>query len=348
VGPRNLFASLGLLLVTVGGSACGNSAADTGDAGQSGAPDAGAGGDAGSSDLTLIVEPDQGMTPIYDLIGSAKQTLDITMYDWTDTKATGLLTAAAKSGVKVRVILDQNLEMMTNTAAYDALGAGGVQVHWADPTYAATHQKTITVDGTTSAIMTLNFSLYDYPTSRDFAVLTTESVNVAAIEQAFGEDFVNNATMAAPNGDGLVWSPSNSQASLVDVINGAKASLLVENEEMSNATIIAALGAAASRGVVVEVVMTASKSWDTSFTTLAAAGVKVVTYARNASLYIHAKAILADYGTTTGHVFIGSENFSYASLNDNRELGLITEDPAILASMNATLTKDFSGGTPYP
>ena len=49
--------------------------------------------------------------------------------------------------MKVRVILDQNLEMSDNTTAYNALGAADVQVHWANPTYAATHQKTITVDG---------------------------------------------------------------------------------------------------------------------------------------------------------------------------------------------------------
>ena len=38
--------------------------------------------------------------------------------------------------------------------AYNTLSAATVQVHWADTTYAATHQKTITIDGTTSAIMT--------------------------------------------------------------------------------------------------------------------------------------------------------------------------------------------------
>jgi phosphatidylserine/phosphatidylglycerophosphate/cardiolipin synthase-like enzyme len=68
---------------------------------------------------------------------------------------TTLLTQAAASGITVRVILDQNLEMQSNTTAYGALMTGGVQVHWANPTYAATHQKTITIDGTTSATMSM-------------------------------------------------------------------------------------------------------------------------------------------------------------------------------------------------
>src|SRR5580658_7854711 len=101
-------------------------------------------GDGGGGD-TLVTEPDQGLTPIYDFTSSAKKSIDMTMYELVDTTMTGILTKAAKAGVVVRVILDQNLEMMDNTPAYDALGAGGVQVHWANATYAATHQKTITV-----------------------------------------------------------------------------------------------------------------------------------------------------------------------------------------------------------
>ena len=294
----------------------------------------------------LVIEPDDGMTPIYDLITSAKHTLDMTMYELTDTMVTGMLTAAAKSGVTVRVILDDNLEMYSNTAAYDALGAGSVQVHWANTAYAATHQKTITVDGAqVSAIMTLNLTPDDYVTSRDFAVITTDAADVAAIEATFNADFLNESGTPGVGTD-LVWSPTNSQAALLALINGAKATLLVENEEMSETEIVSALEGAATRGVKVEVVMTASKSWDAEFTALEAAGVKVVTYDRNAPLYIHAKVILADYGAAGASVFIGSENFSYSSLTKNRELGLITSDSAIMSSVEATLSKDFSSVAP--
>jgi len=295
----------------------------------------------------LITEPEQGLAPIYALIASAKHTLDMTMYELEDTQVTALLTTAAKGGVTVRVILDQNLEKSSNTTAYNALAAGNVQVHWADPTYAATHQKTITVDATTSAIMTLNLTSHYYATSRDFAVITTDSADVAAIEATFDSDFASSAVKPGA-GDGLVWSPTSSQGLLIGLIAGAKTSLLVENEEMSNPDVVSALSSAAMRGVDVEVAMTASKSWDANFATLTAAGVKVVTYASSASLYIHAKVILADFGASDASVFIGSENFSDASLTENRELGVILTDPAIMTSINGTLSSDFSGGTAYP
>jgi cardiolipin synthase len=194
--------------------------------------------------------------------------------------------------------------------------------------------------------MTLNLTPEYYSTSRDFAVITTDAADVAAVEATFAADFASSA-ITPPTGTDLVWSPTNSQTSMVDLINEAKTSLAVENEEMSDSAIVSALGAAAARGVSVEVVMTASSSYDSEFTTLKGDGVKVVTYAASASLYIHAKVILADAGTSAAKVFLGSENFSSASLTENRELGLITSNAAILASVATTLASDFKGGTAY-
>jgi len=353
IRPRAL-APLCLLSVSLGfASACSGATAGTPDAVDAGGdtaskPDAvvDASDAAPPTDKNLIVEPDQGMMPFYTLISSAKHTLDMTMYELRDTVATGLLTTAASKGVVVRVILDQNLEMSDNTTAYNALAAGKVQVHWADPSYAATHQKTITVDGTTSAIMTVNFVSEDYPTSRDFALLTTSSADVAAIEKTFDADFTNTA-ITPPVGTNLVWSPTSSQSSLLGIIGGAKSSLLIENEEMSDQVIVQALVMAASQGVDVKVAMTASKEWDTSFSALKVAGAHVVTYSKNASLYIHAKVIVADYGKSTATAFLGSENFSNASLTENRELGVITSDPGVMAVLDATLSSDYAGGTPY-
>lgn len=149
-----------------------------------------------------------------------------------------------------------------------------------------------------------------------------------------------------PTGDDLVWSPTNSQSSLLGLINGAKSSLLVENEEMGDYDVVDALRSAAGRGVNVEVVMEDSSDYATEFTELVGAGVKLVTY-EHAKLYIHAKIILADYGTSAAKVFIGSENFSKASLTENRELGLITSNASIMAGISTTLTSDFAGGKTY-
>jgi phosphatidylserine/phosphatidylglycerophosphate/cardiolipin synthase-like enzyme len=67
---------------------------------------------------TLITEPDQGLTAIYNLISSAKKSIDMTMYELTDITVASSLTKAAAAGVTVRVILDQSgSEKQTNTPA---------------------------------------------------------------------------------------------------------------------------------------------------------------------------------------------------------------------------------------
>ena len=303
---------------------------------------------AGSSTFSLVTEPSDGLAPIYNLISSAKRTLDMTMYELTDTQAEQLLAQAAGSGVTVRVILDQNLEKSSNTRAYNYLSSRGVQVHWANPSYSATHQKTITADGAAAAIMTLNLTSQYYSSDRDFAVIDTDPNDIAAIEATFNADFSNSA-ITPPDGDDLVWSPTNSQSAILSVIGSAKQSLLIENEEMSDSSVVNALVNAAARGVTVQVAMTnTGNEYSSEFNQLVQAGVQVATYASNATLYIHAKVILADYGSADAQVFIGSENFSKASLTENRELGLIIFDPALMQSIEGALSGDFNGGVPWP
>lgn len=299
--------------------------------------------DSGNPSWSLVTEPDDGLGPIYSLMSSARHSLDMTMYELSDPQTDSILEADAGRGVTVRVILDQEYSGRdVNSAAYAALGSHGVQVHWA-PAGTIFHQKTITVDDHTSAVMTLNLTSEYYSSTRDFAVITTDSADVAAIEQVFGDDWTDSGAPApGPTATNLLWSPG-AQGPILALINSAQHSLLIENEEMDDYSIVDALEAAARRGVDVEVVMTYSSDWASAFGELGAAGVKVRTYASDASLYIHAKVIVADAGTA----FVGSQNFSVSSLEYNRELGIITSLPSLVQPLDHTVSGDFAGATPY-
>ena len=50
---------------------------------------------------------------------------------------------------------------------------------------------------------------------------------------------------------------------------------------------------------------------------------------------------------TASRAFLGSQNFSYTSLERNRELGLITSNPIIRASLRRTFDSDYAGARPY-
>ena len=313
-------------------------------------PLTGTGVASGTTQWTLLTFPesDLSVTPLYNYINTATTTLDMTMYELVDTTFQQDLAALAKKGVKVRVILDQSLEKSSNMPAYTYLNANGVQAVWANSSFQACHQKTITIDGKSSAIMTLNLTSRYYNDTRDFAVIDTSPNDIAAIQAVFNNDFANGSTtFATPLGDDLVWSPTNSQTALLTLIASAKKTLNVENEEMGDAAVVNALAAAAKNGVQVQVTMTSDGSYNSQFTTLKTAGVKVRTYTETAPLYIHAKVIVVDYGQTNQQAFVGSENFSNASLNQNRELGLTLTDSTVLQSLNTTLNSDFAGGTPY-
>jgi cardiolipin synthase len=299
-----------------------------------------------TASLRLLTEPASGIGPIYQLITGAKHSVDLTMYELADPAAEADLAADAARGVDVRVLLDQHLEKSRNTSAYNYLNARRVHVRWA-PASTTYHQKTLTVDNATSVIMTLNLVASDYSGTRDFAVIDTGRADVAAIVATFNADFAGQA-ITPPDGADLVWSPTNAKASVLSVIDGAKHTLAVEDEEMDDPAVTAALAAAARRGVHVTITMTADSEWDQAFAELARAGAHIRLYPDNASaLYIHAKVIVADAGRSGQRVLAGSQNFSVASLGYNRELGILIGNAHIVAAISATLAGDYAGASAY-
>jgi phosphatidylserine/phosphatidylglycerophosphate/cardiolipin synthase-like enzyme len=95
------------------------------------------------------------------------------------------------------------------------------------------------------------------------------------------------------------------------------------------------------------IAMEYSSSYVSNFSALKTAGCKLSTYNNPNGFYIHAKAVVADYGLSTQNVYMGSINYSNASMTENRELGVYIADPASVQLLNATMASDYAGGTPY-
>jgi hypothetical protein len=310
--------------------------------------------------LYVFPESDDSVTPLYTLVNNAKDTIDMTMYALEDTTFSGDLVAACDRDVTVRVILDVNDEKSGNTAAFNQLNAvTHCSAVCANTAFEATHQKTITIDDAQVAIMSLNLQSEYYSTTRDFALLSNDPNDIAAVEATFNKDYAAGTTSSGSSGasdfsyspgagDDLIWSPTTAQADLLAIINNAKSTLLVENEEMSASNIVSALESACKRGVTVHIAMVDQSSYASEFSALVSAGCGVNTYPDTTTgFYIHAKAIVADYGLSTQNVYMGSINFSTASMTKNRELGLYISDTASVQTLYNTMTADYAGGTPY-
>ncbi len=293
--------------------------------------------------LTLIIEPQAGVAPILAAIDNAKKSVDLVIYQLSDEQVEQALVAAKNRGLAVRVMLNPGYygAQKFNHNAYAYFAAQNIPVHWTPAYFALTHQKTLIIDNQTALIMTFNLTPKYYAADRDFGVIDQAAADVAAIEKTFAADWQNNKTEAQATAD-LVWSPG-AEADLVDLIDSAKISLAVYNEEMADKKIVVALKNAAERKVNVQVVMTDAKNWHTNFQTLAAAGAAIRTFSAKALLYIHAKMILID----DKKVFLGSQNFSSNSLQRNRELGIISTDQTIINSLADTFAADFANAATF-
>ncbi len=226
------------------------------------------------------------------------------------------------------------------------LTSAGVACRPAPREFEVTHEKALVIDEGVALVLTLNLVSEYFESTRDFGIVSTVSAEVAEVASVFRADW--NSTPASPREASLVWSPTNSRSRLTAVLGGAAKSLEVYNEEVSDPEILGALVAAAARGVAVRViaaVLTEDGSDNgpnenaPGITYLNAHGVAAVCKAfpistSNGSvpLYIHAKVIVADFGSEDAQAFIGSENFSCVSLDDNRECGILVSEPAILSS----------------
>jgi cardiolipin synthase len=304
---------------------------------------AGAGAPPPTSHVAKIwTEPQAGYGFLDTAISDARRTVVVSMYEFSDPTMENDLIADAQRGVLVRVLLNAAYEGRSeNAAAAKKLKAGAVNVSWA-PSSQIFHAKYVVVDSTVAYIGTGNFQSYYYASTRDFWVEDTLARDVTAISATFSRDFSHQVASPTSSG-GLVWSPG-STSTLVGLIGSAHHSLLVENEEMDNASIERALEAAASRGVHVKVVMTYSSDWASALKSLESSGVNVSTL-DSSEVYVHAKVICADCTNASGTVFIGSENFSTASLSYNRELGVVTTTLSAVRAVAAAVNADYATGT---
>jgi cardiolipin synthase len=299
----------------------------------------------------LVQYPQAGFGGLYAQIAGARHTIDMEIYELKDTTAEQDLAAAAARGVKVRVLLDRDYSgASVNAGAYSFLSSHGVAVRWA-PAHYIFHIKVTAFDGRTADISTANLTSEYYGDTRDAAVLDTDPAQVQAIEQTFANDWnaapggtPREQTVQAP---GLVWSPETdgaaAETAMVAQIRTARHSIEMETEEMSDSAIYDALAADARRGVSCKLVMTASSQWDQAFALLKRAGCQVRLIPDSSSaLYL---------GSAGQSLLIGSQNASWDSLHEDRELSVLIHaangGSAVLRSVANTFTSDFAQARPY-
>jgi cardiolipin synthase len=293
--------------------------------------------------LQLFIEPEAGTAPILHAINSARQSILLEIYLITDTPVIHALQSAANRGVDVRVLLEPHPYGISHSSVarvMDELSSAGIAVRPTNPIFALTHAKTMIIDSQTAYIMTANFSKAalggsSTTANREYLLADRNPTDVSAVTAIFNADWNRTTpTLADPQ---LVISPINARSDLTALIQSARKTLAIEDEEMYDTSSENALAQAAARGVHVEVILPASQSntMGPDEQRLSAAGVII---RHDARLYMHAKLILAD----NHEAFVGSENFSAESLDKNREIGLLITDNSIIQQLVQTFSQDWN------
>jgi len=293
-----------------------------------------------------MVEPDDGRTLILGALQEAKRSIDLTIYELNDPEVDAALISAHDRGVVVRVLYNYysfiSQGRNPNESAVNSLDSAGIQSKPASSSFLDTHQKTFLIDSSEAIIMTFNLQPDYFQGTRDFGITTTNPAEIAEIQRVFEADWnYQPPTVTQPT---LVWSPINSRQKILGLISHSTKTLEVYNEEIQDEACIQALISAAGRGVAVRFISAQlmQEGRDANAPgrqTLNNGGVDAKA---GTSLYIHAKMILADYGTSDQVAFVGSENFSDASLDKNRELGILVKDKTVLDRLNTVFEQDWA------
>ncbi len=192
------------------------------------------------------------------------------------------------------------------------------------------------VDNAVTLIMNQNLTPSAFTANREFGVVTNQPDAVQAAAAIFQADWTRGAE---PDPGPLVVSPTNAREQLLALVHGARVSLDLYAEVLRDPEVLEALSAAAERGVRVRIIISPSADFATEIEELASSGVDI---RLSRSLYIHAKLFIAD----DERAFIGSQNLSATSLDQNRELGIIVDDQVNLARLTRTFAIDFRAAAP--
>jgi phosphatidylserine/phosphatidylglycerophosphate/cardiolipin synthase-like enzyme len=283
----------------------------------------------------LIIEPDMGRAPILTAMNHAKSSIHLVMYGLTDEKCIEALIDVKNKNLQILLEKNPYKAEDENTLAIKLLQENNVPLYWPNPEFKLTHQKTFLFDHNKVLIMTFNLTHSTFTKERNFALLTTDQAIVDEIESVFEADKKHHHI--AVNNPNLVWCPNNCRERIRSLIKNAKSSITIYAQDISDYSITGTLGTAARSGIRVQLLLSESANRiknQKRFEYLQRAGVLIHF---NKHYIIHAKVIIID----NQYALLGSINLTESSINDNRELSIITKDPRVIKELITTFREDW-------
>jgi phosphatidylserine/phosphatidylglycerophosphate/cardiolipin synthase-like enzyme len=292
--------------------------------------------------------PDDTPAPILSAITSAKRTLRVKMFAFTDRGLLKAVIAARRRQVKVQVMLNPERRSgeHDNDAARKALVHAGVDVKDASPAFDLTHEKSMVVDNESAFVKSLNWTTKNLTVTRDYSVVTTRAHDVSEIVDCFEADWHRTPFTPRPHSH-LVWCPGPGRDRTCEFIDNARHTLVIQNERYQDLVIIERIVRARQRGVKVHVMAPPPHKLKRDKLVEGVGGLRImddvgVKVHRLRHLKLHGKLLYAD-GIAA---IIGSINFANGSLDGRRELAIEVRDEGVIDRIEAVIRHDWEHSAP--
>jgi cardiolipin synthase A/B len=274
--------------------------------------------------VDLIIQPDDGLTPLLQAVRHAKTKIDILIFRFDRPELEKALEAAVARGVVVRALIahtNRGGEKSLRKLELKMLAAGVIVARTADDLLRY-HGKMLIVDDELY-VLGFNYTKLDIDKSRSFGIITKDPKLVKEATALFDADSTRQPY--APTHDRLVVSPESSRKILKDFIDAAKKQLLIYDAKISDRAMVKALQARVKEGVDVRVLGKTGK------------GATGIDARKMPALRLHARAIVRDGSTA----FVGSQSLRKLELDGRREVGVIVSDTAIARRMQDVFEADW-------
>jgi phosphatidylserine/phosphatidylglycerophosphate/cardiolipin synthase-like enzyme len=275
--------------------------------------------------VKLIIQPDEGLTPLLRAVQQAKRTIDIVIFRFDRPELEKALAAAVTRGVVVRALIahtNRGGEKNLRKLELRFLQAGVTVARTADD-LTRYHGKMMVVDDTLY-VFGFNYTKLDIERTRSFGIATRDKRLVKEGLALFNADCTRQPY--TPGHDRLVVSPETSRLVLTGFIKRAKKQLLIYNVKISDRLMIRALQERLKAGVDIRIIGKVDK------------GLANVESRKLGDLRLHVRAIVRDGGSA----FVGSQSLRKLELDSRREVGVVLNDSRIAKKIASVFESDWA------
>ena len=276
--------------------------------------------------MELIVQPDDGITPVLEVIGKAQKSIDIMIFRFDLKPMEKELQAARERGVVVRALIAhqgsqgekglRQLEMRMLDK--------GILVARTGDAFTRYHGKMMIIDREELHVYGFNFTALDLK-SRSFGIVTRERRAVSDALRLFEADTLRQ-DYDPQEEENFVVSPDSAREILATFIKRARKQLLIYDPKVTDLQMLRLINQRIKAGVDVRILGKVGKRGN------ALRVQKLPTHR------LHVRAMIRDGDTA----FVGSQSLRALELDGRREVGLIVKEPKTVRHMHEVFELDWS------